>query len=675
MATEELDLVEEILGPLPYALPHKRPTRRRAATAARLVLAFALGAIAVLGLVGVVVLASLSTYSNRIVPGVHVGTVDVSGLNRDQAIAKLTSDFSYLAQGEVTITTPSGTATITYKEAGRNPDAEFMADAALRIGHTGNPVGDAVSMLRTAAGGRAVPIAVRFDPLAVATRLNQLAGTSQVPPKDAHASSHNGIFDFTPSTPGRSIDTAAISAVIVDNLAKADAPTRIQVGQSLVEFAPGISDKDAQDAIAAADRMAADFTISWGSPAQSSGGGQVKPGTYTVYAAAIRPWIHFGFRADGTYGPSVDQGEVLSYLSQLALPAANAPVEPTVVFNSSGVPSSVNGGRDGLKVDLPATAQAVATYLDSLDYGLAHGPSVALVMSPVAPKINLESLANMTVMGGGKGAWTTTFFPGISNGYGANIRTPAKILNGQIVAAGQRFSFLQYIGTVDPAHGFALGGVIKGGKSDHTGAMGGGICSASTTMFNAAARAGLKIDERHAHAYYIDRYPVGLDATVFSNGYTVLDLKWTNDTPNPIVIRAWATYGSRSKITIQLWSLPLERKVTFSPEFKANVVKASDHKVYVTSLKPGQQNRAEYPTAGFSTSRTRTVTDSTGKVIHLDTWYSHYVKVDGLLQIGKSVAPPPTPAPTAPVPAPSPAILPPSPSSVSGTRRTARQAE
>ena len=109
-----------------------------------------------------------------------------------------------------------------------------------------------------------------------------------------------------------------------------------------------------------------------------------------------------------------------------------------------------------------------------------------------------------------------------------------------------------------------MGGVIIGGKSDHTGAMGGGICSASTTMFNAAARAGLQIDERHAHFYYINRYPVGLDATVYSNGYETWDLKWTNDTPYPIVIRSYTTNGSRSTITVELWSLPLNRTVTFA---------------------------------------------------------------------------------------------------------------
>jgi vancomycin resistance protein YoaR len=262
----------------------------------------------------------------------------------------------------------------------------------------------------------------------------------------------------------------------------------------------------------------------------------------------------------------------------------------------------------------------------------------------------------------GAGSWTTIFYPDISNGNGANIRTPAKLLNGQVINPGQQFSFLQAVGPIDAAHGYTMGGVIKGGKSDHTGAMGGGICSASTTMFNAAARAGLQIDERHAHFYYIYRYPVGLDATVYADGSTTWDLKWTNDTPNPILIRAYSTYGSQSTITIELWSRPIDRKVTFSPEFKANVVQAGDSTEYVTTLKPGQQNRAEYPTIGFSTSRTRTVTDSSGKVIHTDTWNSTYTKVDGILQIGVAPAPPPPPPP-APTPVEPPPATPAPPAS------------
>ena len=90
----------------------------------------------------------------------------------------------------------------------------------------------------------------------------------------------------------------------------------------------------------------------------------------------------------------------------------------------------------------------------------------------------------------------------------------------------------------------------------------------------------------------------------------------------------------------------------------------------MSTLKPGQQNRAEYPTDGFDTSATRTVTDSTGNVIHTDTWNSHYTKVDGILQIGGSAPPSetPTPSPGAPTPTPGPTPTParPHPDSASG---------
>ena len=735
MTTDEVDLTEEIFGAPAIALgdPDGQPVWRdadgsnsisptdastsvapgrrlqlhnplarigsnsRLSLAAKLALAFAVGAIAALVLVTAVALAAFGAFSSRVVPGVRVGSVDVSGLSRDQVIAKLQTDYAYLGQGEVRITTPVGVATITYQQAGRAPDVESMADAAMRIGHTGNPIPDAVYILRSAVNGQSVPIVVHVDPAAVATRVRYLVDTNQLPARDAWAMVQGGTFAVWQSTPGRSIDEKAVLSAIIDGLTQPDAPADVQVGGAFVTLDPRVSGDDARDAIAAAERMAIDVKLTFGgdppiqsssasasasprasssaspsaSPSASASPSPIPLRTFTIGADTIRSWIVFGTRADGTYGPGVDLGRVQSYVSELAPQVAVQPVEPSVVTDSSGKPASLKGGRDGASVDVPATSQAIVAYLDNLASGQNPGSTLAMVTTPISPRLTPESLSGMQVIG----SWTTVFFPGITNGWGANIRTPAKLLNGQVVAPGQRFSFLRAVGPINAAHGYTLGGVIIQGKSDHTGAMGGGICSASTTMFNAAARAGLEINERNAHAYYINRYPVGLDATVFSNGSSVLDLKWTNDTPNPIVIRAWTTKGSKSTITVQLWSLPLDRKVTFSPEYKAKVVGAVDRKVYVSTLKPGQQNRAEYPTAGFDTSRTRTVTDSTGKVIHRETWKSHYKKVDGLLQIGRSTTPAPTPAPTAPEPAPvapAPAALTPAPSPAPGFRRRQR---
>ena len=59
------------------------------------------------------------------------------------------------------------------------------------------------------------------------------------------------------------------------------------------------------------------------------------------------------------------------------------------------------------------------------------------------------------------------------------------------------------------------------------------ICSTSTTIFNAALRAGLQMGIRGNHYYYIDRYPDGLDATVSIFDDWAQDMTFVNDTEQP----------------------------------------------------------------------------------------------------------------------------------------------
>ena len=682
-------------NPFHKPLAQSQPDTRRGFRPKWFAIAFAVAGLASVLMVAALAVGLANSYSNRVAPGVRVGSVDVSGLTRDQVISKLQASFAYLGQGEVTVTTPVGTDKITYQDAGRKPDVEVMADAAMSIGHTGSPIGDAASIIRSAISGNSVPVVVAVDPMALANRIHTLVGASTVPPKDAKVTVNNGTFSVLPSTPGSGIDESAISGQIIGQLTRSDAPAALQAGGTFVSLAPQVSDADAQAAVAAASKMVVAVNLVWGGipPSSNSNPGvsaspspdpstspspSVSPSpsptpsppptpiptkTFVVDAQTVRSWIVLGPRTDGAYGPAADPAQVEAYLSTLAPKVAIPPVEPWVVYDDTGTPVSLKQGKDGIGIDVSATAQAIETYLDGLTTGTSAASSIPIVMAATPPSVTLDSLSGMVLMG--QGQWTTIFYPDISNAFGANIRTPAKLLNGQVVGPGQQFSFLNAVGPIDAAHGYGMGGVIEHGVSNHTGAIGGGICSASTTMFNAAMRAGLQIDERHAHFYYIYRYPVGLDATVYSNGYEVWDLKWTNDTPNPILIRASSTKGSKSTITIQLWSLPLDRTVTLSPEFKANIVPAGNIKQYVNTLAPGVQNQAEPPLMGFDTSRTRTVTDSTGKVIHTDTWNSHYTMVNGVLQIGGSPPAPPAPAPT---PAPIPPAATPAPS-VSGPRR------
>ena len=141
-------------------------------------------------------------------------------------------------------------------------------------------------------------------------------------------------------------------------------------------------------------------------------------------------------------------------------------------------------------------------------------------------------------------SWKTWFPISERNHYGANIWLPAKFINGTVLQPGERFEWFDAVGPITTARGFGLGGVIVIDHTEPTGAIGGGMCSSSTTLFNAAMRAGLKMGSRANHSYYIDRYPLGLDATVTIKNGSTTTMSFTNDMDHPILIRGYKVVGS-----------------------------------------------------------------------------------------------------------------------------------
>ena len=131
---------------------------------------------------------------------------------------------------------------------------------------------------------------------------------------------------------------------------------------------------------------------------------------------------------------------------------------------------------------------------------------------------------------------------------------------------GQRFEWWSAVGPVSTSTGFGPGGFIAGDHTEPTGALGGGMCSSSTTLFNAAMRAGLQMGARSNHKYYIPRYPLGLDATVSKmpggGGQT---MSFTNDMKHPIAIRTYRyTAGGIGWVQYEIWGIPDGRTVTLS---------------------------------------------------------------------------------------------------------------
>jgi vancomycin resistance protein YoaR len=372
--------------------------------------------------------------------------------------------------------------------------------------------------------------------------------------------------------------------------------------------------------------------------------------------------MSFPTTPDGRIAPAIDQAKAEAGLADVAKAIAREPQNASFQVGKSGTIVGVTAGRDGRSLDAKGTAERIAVALAARAAGQVEA-TVEPAVIVTKPALSTEEAEKAAPLMKRVSTWTTYFPIGEKNGYGANIWIPALEIDGYVLAPGEEFDFWDAIGPVTREKGYRDGGAIINGRTEPQGALAGGICSCSTTLFNAALRAGLKMGDRRNHYYYIDRYPLGLDATVFKSGSgSTQTMSFTNDTAYPILIRGYRIKdGGRGYVRFDLYSVPTGRKVSFSTPIVKNVRPATTRTQTTSSLPAGARRQIEYPVAGKDVWVTRTVRNAEGAIIHQETFYSHYSRIDGIILVGKGSSgggggttpkPSPTPAPD-PSPAPS----------------------
>ena len=80
--------------------------------------------------------------------------------------------------------------------------------------------------------------------------------------------------------------------------------------------------------------------------------------------------------------------------------------------------------------------------------------------------------------------------------------------------------------------------------------------------------------------------------------------------------------------------MPNGRTVTLSRPIVTNVVPGADSTVNAPDLPKGTSERIEWPVDGKDVVVTRTVRDAHGRVVHFDTFVSHYHRMIGINRIG-----------------------------------------
>jgi vancomycin resistance protein YoaR len=565
-----------------------------------------------------------SSYADRILPGVVAGGVDLSGMTRDEAVAAIEAAYP-VTRGAVVLEAPSGPIEITYASVGRSVDAAAVADEALAVGKAGDLVTRLPEEVRVALNGTTLPgPGLQLDEAALETAIRDALAPMAADPVNATVTMTPEGPVTTPAAAGSTVDPEPAVRAALAALRTMDAPERLAIPVARVAVEPAVSDADAAAAIAAAERLVADVKLKF------------KKKSWTIKAAAIRSWISFTNGA-GSVRPQVDATRVVQAKAFTKARKAVKEKPQSAVFlkTKTGKIFGVAPGAYGRKLDPAATSDRVVAELASRLTGAAPKP-VKVALVDVEPEVTTEEAGKKAPVMTKLGSWTTWFTISDRNYFGANIWKPAQYINGTVLKPGQSFDWWRAIGPVTAARGFGAGGVIRGSYTDPTGAMGGGMCSSSTTLFNAALRAGLRMGARDNHKYYISRYPLGLDATVWIMGGAVQSMTFTNDMPTPILIRGVRTRsGSTGYVTYEIWGKPDGRKVAISRPSVSNVVKATTRTEYVDSLPKGQREQVEYPANQMDVAVTRVVRNAKGSVIHSETWRTHYIRWDGLIQVGR----------------------------------------
>ncbi len=235
----------------------------------------------------------------------------------------------------------------------------------------------------------------------------------------------------------------------------------------------------------------------------------------------------------------------------------------------------------GLKLDQAFLEKEMTKEINKLLHGDKNYKAIEAKVEEVQPALTYDDL-------NGKIQLLSSFSTYSSNTMDAvhNMTLALAGCNGSVVKPGETWSFNAHAGNGNlTSLGYRPATVIVNGEYD-TG-IGGGICQASTTVYNAAIRTNMEIIERYCHCFESSYVDAGLDATI---AYPYLDLKLKNVTEYPMYFQCYSS-GRTMYVNIYGYQDPSfdEVKINnniYEASYEDNYFKVSTERIF---LKDGKE--------------------------------------------------------------------------------------
>ncbi|MEU5220369.1 VanW family protein [Streptomyces sp. NPDC020807] len=493
--------------PAPTPREGRRPRLRTAAIATGVV-AVAAGGLYVAGL--------LAT-GDDISAGTTVGGVDVGGMSRSEAAAKLAARAPASWTAPIPVTVGDHATTVSPAAAGLTVDAARTAERAA------DPSRDPVTVIGRlfSSGQREIEPVFAYDEAKAKAAVDEIARKNDRKVREGSVAFRDGEAVATKAVTGQKLDTARAAEALRAAYPAASGASAVALPVTLTE--PKLGNAEVTR-----------FLDAYAKPAVS-GPVTLTAGDERLRISPATLGDHLAVKAeDGRLSASLDADALLRD-PDVARPLASvsgAPTEATLGVRDGKVVVEKEG-RAGQEVTAKALGDAVRPLLTKTG---ASARTAAVATTVTQPELTSASLARLGITE--QMSTFTVNFPKAPYRT-TNIGRAAELINGSVVQPGEVWSFNKTVGERTAENGFVDGTMILDGQ--YRSAPGGGVSAMATTVFNAMFFAGVDPVEYGAHSFYIERYPAGREATV---AWGSLDLKWRNDSGKPIYIKADATDSS-----------------------------------------------------------------------------------------------------------------------------------
>ena len=546
-------------------------------------------------------------------------------LDMTSSRAALIARMQVLASDPVTLATRPAPAAVTADALAANlPRAVAAVDAPLVLSTLEGTWTVSPTDLRRIVSVRPEQAGIVVDREPVRSLVAGLAAGIDRASADAGLTvDETGAFAVVPQVDAATVDVEATTDAIL---------AALSAGSHEVDFAvdrapPAITDAQAAAAAQDAENLIANgLMLTWeGGAARLGRDDLLRALTITPLPGDATP---FQFDLDR------------AVLAELVAPVADQLFEPAVDARfriADGKIAVVGEAKTGREIDPVATVERAAQAV------MDGKRELKLEVKPVAPDYTAADLDGIT-LGDDILGDASTWYAGSSEPRRNNVELASNLENGWLVPPGGVFSYVENIGAVDKEQGFATGfGIVanEGGGVTTAPVIGGGICQVSTTIFQAAFWAGLPIEERYQHPYWLTGYGhpprgmLGLDAMVNIEDDWALDLKFRNATDHwlaVLVVADGQTVTTKIVGTDPGWDVAVgEPRVT-------NIVPANTTMIYTDSpeLPQGQNLQVETAQDGFDVAIERTVTKD-GEVVDQETIESSFAPARNMTLRGTGV--------------------------------------